>query len=145
MSDTRLSAQEIAEQHLLAALRMWHEKSFIPCITLAGAAEEILGKRLRRLGVEPTFDNMKRAIVALAGKRGDVDPKTDKLVADLMNQTKNELKHYAGDDSISFDLREDAVELLERATSNYMLLTNKALPEMVSFWESIDAQRRWSR
>lgn len=142
MPDTLISAEEIAEQQLLAALRMWRENAFIPCITLAGAAEEILGKRLRRIGREPTFDNMKRVIIELARLQGDVDSKTDGIVADLLNRTKNELKHYAEDESLAFDFREDAIELLERATANYTLLTNKLLPEIISFWAAIDAQQR---
>jgi hypothetical protein len=131
-----LSAESIAERQLLAALKMWEEADYISSITLAGAAEEILGKRMRRLGLEPSFDNMKSAIVQLARKFGETTPNLDKLVADMMNQTRNELKHYAGDEMLEFDLREDAHEMLERAIANYTGLTGKFLAEVQNFWAS---------
>lgn len=48
MSGLSLSAVQIAEHQLLSALRMWSEQDYTSAITLAGAAEEILGKRLRQ-------------------------------------------------------------------------------------------------
>ncbi len=138
MAASRVTAEQIAETHLLTAIRMWKERNYISAVTLAGAAEEILGKRLRRLGREPSFDNLKAAIVDLARRFGDQRPNTGKLIADLMNQTKNELKHYAGDEWLEFDLKEDSYELIERAISNYMILTGNALPEMATFWSRND-------
>lgn len=69
---------------------------------------------------------------------GDENQKTDKIVADLLNQTKNELKHYSGDDHIEFDLFQDSIELLERAITNYQILTGVIHNEMISFWAAID-------
>jgi hypothetical protein len=123
---------------MLAAIRLWHSGDFISTITLAGAAEEILGKRLRKLGREPSFDNLKEAIVALSRKFGDCDPKTDQLVGDLLNQTRNEMKHYAGEEELEFDLREDSIELLERAITNFQMLSGVIHDEMISFWAAID-------
>ena len=131
---TRLTALEIAERQLLSALLMWRDGDFISCITLAGAAEEILGKRMRKLGLEPSFDNIKKTIVKLARHLGEIDPNIDKTVADLMNLTRNELKHYAGDESLEFDIKADAEEMLERAVSNYTSLTGKFPEEILHFW-----------
>ena len=125
---------------MLAAIRLWHGGDYVSAITLAGAAEEILGKRLRQLGSEPSFDNLKRAIIALSRKLGEDDPRIDQLVADLLNQTKNELKHYAGDAELEFDLREDSIELLERAITNYQMLSGVIHDEMISFWAVIDGK-----
>ncbi|MCL6264633.1 hypothetical protein [Craterilacuibacter sp. RT1T] len=132
----RLSALEIAEHQLLTALQMWSVGDYISCITLAGAAEEILGKRMRKLGFEPSFENLKEAIVKLAKHFGDTLSNTDKLVGDLMNRTRNELKHYAGDEALEFDLKSDAEEMLERAISNYTSLTGKFPDQMLKFWSS---------
>ena len=129
-----LSALEIAEQQLLGALQMWHAEDYISCVTLAGAAEEILGKRMRKLGLEPSFDNIKEAVVRLARHLGESSPDVDKTVADLLNQTRNELKHYAGDEKLEFDLRADAEEMLERAISNYTGLTGKFPEAVLNFW-----------
>jgi hypothetical protein len=138
VSSESLSAEEIAERQLLSAFARWHEKDYVAAITLAGAAEEILGKRLRRLGREPSFDNFRNAVMAIANNLGEVDPKLESTVSSLINQTKNELKHYAGDECLEFDLKADAQELLERAIANYTMLTGAALPEMIEFWGSVD-------
>jgi len=130
----RLTALEIAECQLLTALQMWRDGNFISCITLAGAAEEILGKRMRKLGLEPSFDNIKQTIVRLARHFGETTPNIEKTVAELMNQTRNELKHYAGDESLEFNIKADAEEMLERAISNYTGLTGKFPEEILHFW-----------
>jgi len=140
MPTTKLSAEQIAEQQVLAAIRLWHNRDYVAAITLAGAAEEILGKRLRRYGLEPSLDNIKSTIVKLSQLLGDTDPKTGRQVADLLNQTKNELKHYAGDEELEFDLLADSVELLERAIMNYQILTGTIHAEMVSFWAKADSK-----
>lgn len=132
-----LSAQEIAEHQLLAALKLWRESDYLSALTLAGAAEEILGKRLKKIGRESSFEQIRNEIVALAKAHGDTDSKTEKLVGDLLNQTRNELKHYEGDESLSFDLRADAAEMLERAIANHQLLTGVVLEEAISFWGDI--------
>lgn len=120
------------------AIQLWHAKQYVSAITLAGAAEEILGKRLRRCGMEPSFDNIKASIIQISRLLGDEDLKSEKTVADLLNQTKNELKHYAGDETLSFNLIEDSVELLERAIANYQMLTGTVTDSMISFWGEID-------
>ncbi|ADQ83568.1 hypothetical protein [Methylovorus sp. MP688] len=131
---TRLTALEIAERQLLTALQMWRDGDFISCITLAGAAEEILGKRMLKLGLEPSFDNIKETIVRFARHFGEADQNINKTVAELMNQTRNELKHYSGDESLEFDIKADAEEMLERAISNYTGLTGRVPEEILQFW-----------
>ena len=140
MTDITLSAQEIAEQQLEMAIQLWHAKQYVSAITLAGVAEEILGKRLRRCGMEPSFDNIKASIIQISHIIGDDDPRSEKIVAELLNQTKNDLKHYAGDDSLSINLIEDSVELLERAITNYQMLTGTVTDSMISFWGEIDGK-----
>lgn len=130
----KFTALEIAERQLLTALKMWLDQDFISCITLAGAAEEILGKRMRKLGLEPSFDNIKETIVKFARHLGETDPNIDKTIADLMNLTRNELKHYSGDESLEFNIKADAEEMLERAISNYTSLTGKLPEEILHFW-----------
>lgn len=134
MATMLLSAHEIAEHQLLSALKLWRENDYLSALTLAGAAEEILGKRLRKLGREPSFDQIKNQIVTAANLQGDTNKETEKLVADLLNQSRNELKHYAGDESLSFDIKEDAAEILQRALVNHQLLTGVLIDEAIDFW-----------
>ncbi|MPM87555.1 hypothetical protein SDC9_134655 [bioreactor metagenome] len=125
---------KIAEHQLLASLKLWHDGDYLSSLTLAGAAEEILGKRLRILGIESSFEQIQREVVDMAQQHWSADPSMSKEIGILLNQTRNELKHYAGEASLSFDLRADAEEMLERAISNYQRLTGLVLEEAVQFW-----------
>ena len=136
MSESTLSAEEIAEHQLVAAIRLWREQDYLSSLTLAGAAEEILGRRLRNLGREPSFNQLRDLIVNLARAEGETDPDLEKTVGEMLNITRNELKHYAGDESLTFDLRADCLEMLERAIANYQALTGTLLADAVYVWEN---------
>jgi hypothetical protein len=129
-----LTAEDIAEKQLLASIRLWHDGDYVSALTLAGAADEILGKRLRVLGLQPSFDQWKNLIVSLARCDGDENPKLDQLVGDLLNHTRNAFKHYDGDAAIEIDIREDATEMIERAIANYHQLTGLVLEDALIFW-----------
>ena len=134
MSLSTLSAEEIAEHQLIAAIELWRNGDYLSSLTLAGAAEEILGKRLRKLGREPSFDQLRDLIVALARSEGETDPDLERTIGEMLNSTRNELKHYAGDASLTFDLRSDCLEMLERAIANYQALTGTLLAEAMHVW-----------
>ena len=138
MSVDKLTALNIAEHQLMAALRMWKARDYLCAITLAGVAEEILGKRLRRVGIEPSFDNMKAAVLKIAGQSESEDPYLEKDVALLINKTKNQLKHYSGDEVLEIDLRKDAEEILDRAIANYQMLNSQIPPEMINYWSGVN-------
>ena len=134
MSTVAISAESIAESQLLAAIGLWRSEDYLPALTLAGAAEEILGKRLRKLGREPSFNQLRDLIVALARQEGEIDPNLEKTVGDMLNDTRNALKHYGGDHSLEIDLRADCLEILERAIANYQALTGTLLAEAMYVW-----------
>src|SRR3546814_15510275 len=62
-------------------------------------------------------------MLALGRSEGETDPSIEKTIGEMLNNTRNELKHYGGDDSLTFDLRSDCLEMLERAIANYQALT----------------------
>ncbi|MCZ4311884.1 hypothetical protein O4H66_00565 [Comamonadaceae bacterium G21597-S1] len=134
MEIATFTAEHIAQHQLLSAIQLWHSADYLSALTLAGAADEILGKRLRKLGLESSFDQLKSLVVTLARSAGETDPNIDKLVGELLNDTRNALKHYAGDEAIEIDIRDDCTEMLERAISNYHQLTGAMLDEAISFW-----------
>jgi len=136
MATVKLHAEEIAERQLLAAIEFANNGNWVPAITLAGAAEEILGKRLRRIGKEPSYDSMKAAVIEIARQAGEINPTIEKDIGYLINLTKNELKHYSGNEALEFDLEQDGAELLERAIANYELLSGTVRPEMIRFWST---------
>lgn len=139
MNITAFSAETIAEHQLLAAIRLWRDEDYLSSLTLAGAAEEILGKRLRKLGREPSFDQMKKLIVALAQQEGETDPKLEKVVGDMLNDTRNALKHYSGDEMLEIDMRADCLEILERAIANYQALTGTLPADALDVWGDASA------
>ena len=139
MNITAFSAETIAEHQLLAAIRLWRDEDYLSSLTLAGAAEEILGKRLRKLGREPSFDQMKKLIVALAQQEGETDPKLEKVVGDMLNDTRNALKHYSGDEMLEIDMRADCLEILERAIANYQALTGTLPADALDVWGDANA------
>ena len=136
MSFTAISAEDIAEHQLIAAIKLWREGDYLSSLTLAGAAEEILGKRVRKIGKEPSFDQLRDLIVAVANSEGETDPNIGKTIGDLLNCTRNELKHYSGDETLEFDLRSDCLEMLERAIVNHEALTGTLLADAMHVWES---------
>jgi hypothetical protein len=136
VSLSTLSAEDIAEHQLLAAIRLWREEDYLSSLSLAGAAEEILGKRLRKLGREPSFNQLRDLILALAQSEGETAPDLEKTIGDMLNSTRNELEHYGGGDSLTFDLRSDCLEMLERAIANYHALTGTFLAEAMYVWGS---------
>jgi hypothetical protein len=136
VSLSTLSAEEIAEHQLLAAIALWREEDYLSSLTLARAAEEILGKRLRKLGREPSFNQLRDLIVAIAQSEGETHPSLEKTIGEMLTNTRNELKHYGGDDSLTFDLRSDCLEMLERAIANYQALTGTLLAEAMHVWGS---------
>lgn len=137
MGVVAVSARKIAEQQLLAAIRVWRDGDYISAITLAGAAEEILGKRLRGLGREPSLDNLKSAVVELSRLLGIDDPKAAQHAADSLNRTKNDLKHYAGYEELQFDPLQESIDLIERAIANYRMLTGLLHDDMAQFWVKV--------
>lgn len=74
--------------------------------------------------------------MALAQSEGETAPDLEKTIGDMLNSTRNELKHYGGDDSLTFDLRSDCLEMLERAIANYHALTGTFLAEAMYVWGS---------
>ena len=137
-----LSADEIAEIQLLASIEVYGQKNYVAAITLAGAADEILGKRLRQIGKESAFGDIKRSVLSimevLPETEEDSEPvetgEADKALSFLINQTRNELKHYSGDQPLEFDIRADASEMIDRAIANFMTLHDVTLSEFIDYW-----------
>jgi hypothetical protein len=84
--------------------------------------------------MEPSFVRWRNLIVTLAISEGETDPNIEKLVGDMLNSTRNTLKHFAGDEVIEIDVRKDCTEMIERAISNHHQLTGIVLDEALNFW-----------
>ncbi len=118
------------------------DKDYISALTLAGAAEEILGKLLNKVGKEHWLDSIsKGALRALGFRRKEFQTHeavtARKEIANIANLNKNRLKHYNNDGAITLLVDVAAAEMIERAISNYFDLTQRETGAMGRFKELI--------
>lgn len=123
--------RDIAKEQLETALRLYFEqRDFYSVITLAGAAEEILGKMLNHNGGKHLLDSLVAAAVDLS--KLDGHEVTAKEIWNYANYARNRSKHF-GIDMEDFDEREEAKDLLIRAIDNYSSLTGDCTESMSKF------------
>ena len=103
-------------------------------ITIAGAADELLGQLLRSRGSPSSLDSIKAAVCAIHQHLygTSIDPNS---IADGANAARNALKHWApgSPPEDSFDVVEEARNMLNRAIDNYWSLEGKLTPKMERF------------
>ena len=107
--------------------------AYIPAITLAGAAEEILGQTLQDRAV---FAHLKAKLAADFGLAESV------ISQAYLNRAKNWLKHWQNlrdEETITLDLEAEAVQYLSRAITNLVLHTHSMPKEGQRFFEWLAA------
>lgn len=111
-------------------------EAYIPAITLAGAAEEIIGQTLQDQSV---FAQLKAKFAADLGL-------PEKIISQVyLNKTKNWLKHWQDlrdEESIEIDLEAEAVQYLVRAITNLILHDHSMPSEGQRFFEWLAANRQ---
>jgi hypothetical protein len=114
-------------------------KDFVSALTLAGAAEEILGKLLEQQGQTHALGH----IIDGSLKLNDVEPgspeepRARRATANLANQFKNRLKHYSEEDATTFSVDFYAAEIIDRAITNYFAYTGQETKKMKRFKEEV--------
>lgn len=141
MGSTILTKFQIAERQLTKAIELFCEGDPLPAITLAGAAEEILGKLVKDGGGTTALEvevkdraDLYRVVFGSAG-----DPKE---FAGLMNSARNELKHRTSGAAVELNLEEEAVNLIQRGIDNFQKLRPAHNPLFRKFE---DAAAAWYR
>jgi hypothetical protein len=116
----KLSKLDAAQQQLDVAASLFSNRdSRLALHTLAGAAEEILGKLLERAEQENIFQQMKASAEQRFGRSV-----TSSELSEIVNKSRNSLKHANDPNEDSFEYEPDeAVVMLFRALVNYQLLT----------------------
>jgi len=115
------SPRHIAETQLETALRLYFEGAdYFSVVTLAGAADEILGTLLTARGGLSALASLTKATVAIQETLSQ-EPLSEKEVADRANLARNVLKHVrgAGEKDQHLDIKEEAKDMLTRAIANY--------------------------
>ena len=109
-----------------AFLLFAYERDYLCTITLAGAADEILGKMARRSnGLEPAIEEEVKIIRDIMQKQGY--EASDNEVRDDLLYPRNALKHLRiGErEDIVFDFAEEAEAIIDRAVTNYLAVTGE--------------------
>lgn len=116
---------DLALEQLDAALMLFLEhRAFPAVITLAGAAEEVLGKEVSRRGRPVALDRRLNRVSAVDRKAAIAEA----------NRVRNALKHFSDHEQADFtaDLEETARWMLERACENAFQLA-LAVPRSAAF------------
>lgn len=135
--DYSLSKIDAAVDQLDWSIRLFLDhQAFVPAITLAGAAEEIVGAVL---GEQSVFSLVKKKLSV------DLDLPEKVISQAHMNRARNWLKHWKemqDEETISVDLEGEAIQYIVRALTN-LILHDRSLPsEGPRFFEWITANRK---
>jgi hypothetical protein len=120
--DTTLSKPQIALIQLNEAISLFTQERFLSALTLAGAAEEILGKLLIRRGELPAVKESTAAIERLRAETGltVMGEASEREMIDAWNQARNTAKHLVGPEgeSVTLNLCDEAYWMIRRALAN---------------------------
>ena len=134
----KYSKRRLAEIQIFRAIKVLEEENDpVSTLTLAGAAEEILGNMLRARGQKPAFDSvvewneeMWSFAAAKAKEQGYFLNVPDlKEIKRRVNRTRNELKHICEGKPVAAYYRWNAEEMLRRAIVNYYCLYGRHPPQ----------------
>jgi hypothetical protein len=152
MSDAKVQKFEVALELLERAIELYLRRdSYYSALHLGGAAEEVLAGYAREVKTSPTttlapaFDQFKAAVLKISGPSSPEDAaKTEKWVYDRMTEAKNSVKHKRGkrDRAVSFDPREEAYDVIDRAITTYFQLFSVLGLRPLQLIEKFDARRR---
>lgn len=121
-----MEKRDIALTQLRAAAKCYNSEDYVSCVTLAGAAEEILGQiAKKRTGINQLDNETNYLIGVYQTLTGQV--LSDKDARQRINKTKNELKHNDNGENSwrNTDFENEAALLFVKAVKNYYSSYNK--------------------
>jgi hypothetical protein len=129
-----LHKAEIARRQIETACELFFSGAdFLAVVTLAGAAEEILGTLIRRRDEKAMIDHLCDLNSKLTGAREFPE------FSQKINWIRNSLKHAKRPNEDELEVKEgEAISMLSRAVANYVLFTRgEATPSMVRVYEHL--------
>jgi hypothetical protein len=124
---------EAAKNQLDRAIKLFFaEADYYSAVTLAGAAEEILGKMLEAQGEKHALASLSSAIADIF-TANDLPTLRNRELVRQLNDVRDWLKHYTDGKDLDFDAKEAAAALIDRAVTNYYQLTGRKTGEMTRF------------
>ncbi|WGO96685.1 hypothetical protein QFX18_11570 [Saccharophagus degradans] len=137
----QISSEKIALEQLETAIRLYEDsEEYISVITLAGAAEEILGKACREKGIRTALEDVQHNFYLYRklkfGNCADEEKKkSERFISDNENYARNKAKHVnpVVEPTLHFSAQDEARGLLNRALSNWWALGKPYTPSMLKF------------
>ncbi len=128
-----LSKFEIAEAQLFQAIRLYLEgQDLVSPITLAGAADEILGEIARAAGTTSALDDKVTRLCDLhVLLHGEQAARREYL--ELRNKARNAFKHLQDGNAAMADLEMEAASLIGRGIANYRKIKPGYIAEFRAF------------
>ena len=127
-----LTKFEIAEAQLHRAISLYIEGfDLISVVTLAGAADEILGKMNRAAARKAALDDQVERLCDMYEAAFKEKPNPQAFV-ELRNKARNAFKHFGSDELTKIDLEREACGIVSRAIENYKKLKPSFNKQ---FWE----------
>ncbi len=141
-----LTHQEAAKMQLERAIKLFlDERDYISCITLAGAAEGMIGEKLTKLGLDHAVKSQAKGYGQLLSEEErealrDGNKSFERTMIDDWNLVRNWLKHHRSeaehlDINISTDFKFVAYDMVERAATNYMQLFGDITAQIQRFFD----------
>jgi hypothetical protein len=114
--------RDLALRQLRRAVQLFNKGDFVCATTLAGAAEEVLGRIARKRVGTNSLDDRAHFWSQVADMFGKTPPNR-KRVMEAHNRLRNQLKHNdtGDDDWVTADFEFEAQDLIDRAIRNYWL------------------------
>lgn len=128
-----LSKLVIGQRQLEVAARLYVDGAdYLAVVTLAGAAEEILGSLLRRIGKDCMIDRIVEMDRELTSSRAF------SVISAEVNHARNALKHARESDEDPMRVEPgEATAMLARALVNYNRLAGQLSPAMLLAYRKI--------
>ena len=124
--------KEIAHCQLESALTLYFDKlDYVSALTLAGAAEEILGKIVKKSGT----DNALKTYISIAKDVHEIFDDgefNETKEINSANFPRNTAKHMQMD-GVVLDFKEEADHMIDRAISNWKSINDNLSPIMMKF------------
>ena len=129
----------MAKLQLLHAIQLFcNREHLVSAITLAGAAEEVLGKLVERNGamnaLQKEISDQCEMFEIVFGRTAD-----PKLFYELENFARNNLKHLGSQQAVELDIEQEVLSLIERAIVNYQKIDPRPVPAFNKFDDSAAA------
>ena len=135
----KLHKTEVARRQIDTAIDLFSiGKDHLSVVTLAGAAEEIVGELLRRAGRKNMLNHLLELDKRISGGR-DFE-----VVNQEINSFRNALKHAKKPAEDLMEVVQDeehAIAMLSRALANYSALEGKLSPKMEQFYVWLQQNR----